>query len=106
MWFSSTFVVLRIYLLSLVTVGCVFDDEQVSLQFGTTRVFTLMDGTAVETLLEKRRLECLLMSSTKVHRLMRKTRRSKGRNGDFYVIELTPAADQPTEFHTREELIT
>jgi hypothetical protein len=35
---------------------------------------------------------------------MRKTRSSKGRNAEFYVIELTPTADQPTEFHTREEL--
>jgi hypothetical protein len=37
---------------------------------------------------------------------MRKTRRIMGRNAEFYVIELTPAADQPTEFHTREELTT
>jgi hypothetical protein len=37
-------------------------------------------------------------------KLMRKTRRNKGRNAEFYVIELTPAVDQPTEFHTREEL--
>jgi hypothetical protein len=35
---------------------------------------------------------------------MRKTRRSRGRNAEFYVIELTPAADQPTEFHNGEEL--
>jgi hypothetical protein len=37
---------------------------------------------------------------------MRKTRRSIGRNAEFYVIELTPAADQPTEFHNGEELTT
>jgi hypothetical protein len=38
------------------------DDEHASLQFGTTMVFTLiMDGTAVETTLEERRPECLLM---------------------------------------------
>jgi hypothetical protein len=42
------------------------DDEHASLQFGSPRVFTLMDGTAVETQLEERRRECLLMSSTKV----------------------------------------
>jgi hypothetical protein len=36
---------------------------------------------------------------------MRKTRRSRGRKADFYVIELTPAADQPTEFHNGKELI-
>jgi hypothetical protein len=35
---------------------------------------------------------------------MRKTRRSRGRNAEFYVIELTPATDQPTDFHTLEEL--
>jgi hypothetical protein len=38
------------------------DDEHASLQFGTTRVFTLMDGAAVETQIEERRPECLLMS--------------------------------------------
>jgi hypothetical protein len=65
-----------------------------------------MDGTTVETTLEERHLECLLMSSTKVQKLMRETRRSRGRNAEFYVIELTPAADQPTEFHTGEELTT
>jgi hypothetical protein len=56
------------------------DDEQALLQFSTTRVFTLVDGTAVETQIEERRLECLLMSSTKVQKLMRKTRSSRGRN--------------------------
>jgi hypothetical protein len=45
-----------------------------------------------------------MMSSTKVQKLMRKTRRSKGRNAEFYVIELTPIADQPTDFHIGEEL--
>jgi hypothetical protein len=80
------------------------DDEHASLLFGSTRVFTLMDGTAVETTLEERRLECLLMSSTQVQKLVRKTRRSRGRNAEFYVIELTPAADQPTDFHIGEEL--
>jgi hypothetical protein len=35
---------------------------------------------------------------------MRKTRRSRGRNAEFYVIELTPAADQSTDFHIGEEL--
>jgi hypothetical protein len=59
-----------------------------------------MDGTSVETQLEEQRPECLLMSSTKVQKLMRKTRRSKGRNAELYVIDLKPAADQPTEFHT------
>jgi hypothetical protein len=65
-----------------------------------------MDGKAVETTLEERRPECLLMSSTKVQKLMRKTRRSTGRHAEFYVIELTSAAEQPTDFHTGEELTT
>jgi hypothetical protein len=68
------------------------DDEHASLRFGSTRVYTLMDGTS-ETTLEESRPECLLMSSTKVQKLMRKTRRSRGRNAEFYVIELTPTAD-------------
>jgi hypothetical protein len=63
------------------------DGEYASLQFGTTRVYTLMDGTTMETQLEERRLECLLiMSCTKVQKLMRKTRRSKRRIAEFYVI--------------------
>jgi hypothetical protein len=37
---------------------------------------------------------------------MRKTRRSRGRNAEFYVIELTPAPDQTTDFHNGEELTT
>jgi hypothetical protein len=44
------------------------------------------------------------MLSTKVQKIMRKTRRSRGRNAEFYVIELTPAADQSTDFHIGEEL--
>jgi hypothetical protein len=63
-----------------------------------------MDGTIVETQLEERLHECLLLSSTKVQKLMRKTRRGRGRKAEFYVIELTPTADQPTDFHTEEEL--
>jgi hypothetical protein len=63
-----------------------------------------MDGTAVETTLEERRHECLLLSSTKVQKLMRKTRRSRGRHAEFYVIELTFGVEQPTDFHTGEEL--
>jgi hypothetical protein len=35
---------------------------------------------------------------------MRKTRRSRGRHAEFYVIELTSATKQPTDFHTGEEL--
>jgi hypothetical protein len=35
---------------------------------------------------------------------MRKTRRSRGRHAEFYVIELTSVAVQPIDFHTGEEL--
>ena len=67
------------------------DDEQVSLQFGPSHVFTLMDGTIVEVQIEERRPKCLLMSFGKVLKLMRKTRRSKGRNAGLYVINVTQA---------------
>jgi hypothetical protein len=43
------------------------------------------------------------MSSTKVQKLMRKTRRSRGCNGEFHVIEVTPTAYKPKVFRTREE---
>jgi hypothetical protein len=103
--FHRTFYVLRDLRVADLIMGLpLLDDEHASLQFGTTMVFTLMDGTAVETTLEERRHECLLMSSTKVQKLMRKTRRNMGRRVEFYVIELTSAADQPTDFHTGEEL--
>jgi hypothetical protein len=36
---------------------------------------------------------------------MRKTRRSKGRNVEFYyVLYVTPTMEQPAEFHSWEEL--
>jgi hypothetical protein len=81
------------------------DDDHASLQFGTTRVFTLMNGTTFKTQIEERRPECLPILSTKAQKLMRKTRRSRGCNAEFYVIEVTLATDQPTAFHTSEELI-
>jgi hypothetical protein len=37
---------------------------------------------------------------------MHKTRQSKGRNAEFYVMNVTPSAEQSAEFHTREELTT
>jgi hypothetical protein len=64
-----------------------------------------MDGTTVETQIEERRLECLLMSSTNVQKLMRQTRRKRGRNAEFHVVEVTPTiTNQPTKSHFREEL--
>jgi hypothetical protein len=99
--FHRTFFVLRDLRAADLIMGLPWlDDEHASLLFGSTIVFILMDGTAVETTLEERRPECLLMSSTKVQKLVCKTRRNRGRNAEFYVIELTPTADQPTDFHT------
>jgi hypothetical protein len=44
------------------------------------------------------------MSYGKLQKLMRKTRRNKGRNAEFYVINISPLAKQPAEFHIGEEL--
>jgi hypothetical protein len=102
--FQRTFYVLRDLRAANYFLGLPWlDDEHAFLHFGSTGVFTLMDGTTV-AMSEERRLKCLLLSSAKIQKLMRKTRRSRGRNAEFYVIELTPAADQPTEFHIGEEL--
>jgi hypothetical protein len=57
-----------------------------------------MDGIAVETQLEERHHECLLMSSTKVQKIIRKTRRNIGRNAEFYVIEITPPQTNQRHF--------
>jgi hypothetical protein len=76
------------------------DDEQATLQFGTTRVFTLIGGIAVEIQATERRHECQLMSSSKIQKIMRKTRRSKRRNVEGCVINVTPYAKQPAEFQT------
>jgi hypothetical protein len=64
----------------------------------------MMDGTAVETQIEERCLERLLMSSNKIHKLMRKTRRSKRRDAEFYEIHISASAEHPAEFHTGEGL--
>jgi hypothetical protein len=54
--FHRTFYVLRDLRTANLILGLPWlDDEQASLHFGTTRIFTLMDGTAVETTLEERR---------------------------------------------------
>jgi hypothetical protein len=104
--FQRTFSVLRDLRIANLLLGLPWlDDEQASLHFDTTRVFTLMHGTAVGTHTEERRQECLLMTYGKFQKLLRKTRRiSKGRNAEFYVINVTPIIQQPVEFHTREEL--
>jgi hypothetical protein len=46
------------------------------------------------------------MSLGKDRKLMRNTRRSKGRNAEFYVVNVTPAAEQPAESHNGEGLAT
>jgi hypothetical protein len=98
--FQRTFYVLRNLRANLVLDLPWLDYKQASLYFSTTRVFTLMDGTTGETQAEERRPECLLMSSRKIQKFVRKTRRSKGRNAEFYVINISRAAEQPAEFHT------
>jgi hypothetical protein len=59
-----------------------------------------MDGTSVDAQIEERRLECLLMSFAKIQKLMRKTRRNRGCNPEFYVINVSPTTEQPAEFQT------
>jgi hypothetical protein len=44
------------------------------------------------------------MSFGKIQKPMRETRRSKGHNAEFYVINISPVAEQPAEFHIGEEL--
>jgi hypothetical protein len=78
------------------------DDEQASLKLGTTRVFTPMDGRALEIQTKNRRHEYLL-KLCKVKKFMRKTRRSMGRNVEFYVINVTLAAEKLAEFGIGEE---
>jgi hypothetical protein len=94
--FQRTFYVLRNLQNDELVLGLSWlDDEQAFFQFGMTLVFTLMEGFAVETQTDEHRLECLLLSSRKVQKLMRKTRRSRGRNAEFYVINVTPGAEYP-----------
>jgi hypothetical protein len=102
--FQRTFDVLRDLRAADMVLGLPrLDDENASLQFGTTRLFTWMDGTTMETQLEEQRPECLLMSSGRIQKLMRKTRRSGGSDAEVYVIDSSPALDQPAEFHIGEE---
>jgi hypothetical protein len=44
------------------------------------------------------------MSSCKIQKLLRKTRRSRERNAEFYVINFTPIEEQRVEFHIGKEL--
>jgi hypothetical protein len=82
--FQRTFYVLRDLRAAYLVLGLPWlNDEHAPLQFGTTLIFTPMDGTPVATQNEERRDECLLMSSPKIQKLMRKTRRDRGRNADF-----------------------
>jgi hypothetical protein len=56
--FQRTFYVLRDLRATNLILGLPWlDDEHAFLHFGSTRVFTLMDGTIVETQLEERRYE-------------------------------------------------
>jgi hypothetical protein len=59
-----------------------------------------MDGTPLQALIEEQHPECLLMSSSKIPKVMRKTRRNKGRKAEFHVNDISSATEQPTEFDT------
>jgi hypothetical protein len=63
-----------------------------------------MDGTAVAITTENRHFECLLMSSTKNQKLMRKASGSRGRDVDFFMINITPTTEQLAYFHALERL--
>jgi hypothetical protein len=82
------------------------DDEQASFHFDTMRVFTLMDGTTLETQIEERQPECLLMSSGKIQKLVRKTRRSKGRNPGIHVIIQQDTIDYATSLFSTDSRAT
>jgi hypothetical protein len=43
------------------------------------------------------------MSSRKIQKLMRKTRRSKGRNAEFYVINISLASEKSAELNIGEK---
>jgi hypothetical protein len=103
--FQRTFYVFRDLRATDLVLGLPWlDDEQACLQFNTTRVFFIMNRTKVNTQKEERKRECLLMSSRKMRKLVRKTRRSMRRNAEFHVINVTPTAEPPAEFHIEEEL--
>jgi hypothetical protein len=53
-----------------------------------------MDETTVETRIEERRPQCLLLSTGKIQKLMRKTRRSWGRIAEFCVISISQASER------------
>jgi hypothetical protein len=48
------------------------DAEQATLELGAERIFTLMGGIVIDNQVIERRPECLLLSSTKVQKLIRK----------------------------------
>jgi hypothetical protein len=100
--FERAFHVLRDLRVEDVVLGLPWvDDEQASLQLGTTRGFTLMDVTTIEVRTKERRPEFLLVSYGWVQMLMRKTSRIRQRNAELYVINVTPPSE---EFNTREEV--
>jgi hypothetical protein len=80
------------------------DDEQAGLKFGAERLFTLMDGTAIENQVIERHPECLLLL-TRVLKSMRKSSRATGRTAEFFTVNLAAAEQQPpSEFRLSDEL--
>jgi hypothetical protein len=81
------------------------DDKQATREFGADRLFTLRDGTIIENQVIERPPQCLLMSSTKAQKMMRKSARAKGRTAEFFMVHLAAAKQySPSEFHLGNEL--
>jgi hypothetical protein len=61
-------------------------DEQATLRFGVDRFLTLMDGILVETQVVERQFEFLVVSSTKVKKMMRNSARPHCRTAEFFTV--------------------
>jgi hypothetical protein len=60
------------------------DGEQATLQFCAERLFALMDGTWIEKQVIEQHPECLLLLSTWVEKLIRKSYRAEGMIAYFH----------------------
>jgi hypothetical protein len=87
--FARRFHVLRDFRAADMVLGSPWlNDDQATLTFGTERlIITLMDGNVIKNQVIKRRTKCLLLSSTKVQKLMRKSARAKGRTANKFTVD-------------------
>jgi hypothetical protein len=66
----------------------------------------LTDGTVIENQVLEQHPECLLLLSTKIKKLMRKSSRAKGLTAYFFTVHLAATEQQPpSEFHLGNEFI-